>query len=192
MRSNIPVLLSTTVLLSISCRTRQDNRERDLFETIQKQTKASGAKLNSGGPFLPNAQQLAFDLERQLPRGRIHDEGKYGPAPAWKRVELSTEDWNLEILVRPDMRSAAREMANYIRNISAWPRPGTMSGVPVGQARYSYGSDAIVFLRQNVIVWVRGDLDRSRRGLNITEEANRCEEIAGRVDREILSLLSKK
>ena len=62
----------------------------------------------------------------------------------------------------------------------------------MGQARYFYGSDAIVFLRQNVIVWVRGDLDRSRRGLNIAEEANRCEEIAERVDREILSLLSKK
>lgn len=167
-------------------------RERIALETIRKQAEASGAVLKASGPFLPNVQQVARRLQALLPEGRIQDEGKFGPRPAWKRVELLTRGWEVEMRAMPEMDSAAREMAQYLAFAEAAFRPGTMSGVSVGQARYFFGPTSIVFLRQNLIVWVRERNYPSRIWPPAIQMAKECEELALKVDRELLNTFARK
>jgi hypothetical protein len=168
---------------------RFHRRERSVFETITKQIEANGAAAYSGGSPLPDTRKLAKRLEALLPEGHIQDEGKYGPGPLWRRVEIRSKGWAVEVRAVADVRSAAREMAQYIASVQAFFQPGTMSGAPVGQARYFWDSQGIVFLRQNVVVWVRERDYPSRVYPPKLQMAKECEGVAITIDHELVALL---
>ncbi len=167
-------------------------RERSALETITKQIEANGAPVYSGGPLIPDTRKLAKRLEAVLPEGRIQDEGKYGPGPSWTRAEIRSKGWAVEVRAVKDVQSAGREMAHYIASVQAFFQPGTMSGAPVGQARYFWDSLGIVFLRQNVVVWVRERDYPSRVYPPELQMAKECEGVATTVDQELVALLAGK
>lgn len=170
----------------------RQRRERAAYETIRGQIAASGSAADAAGPFLDNAERLARRLEALLPQGRIKDDGRYGPRRVWKRVEVLTTGWSVEIRVNSDRLGAARDMARGLSQLAAAFQPGAVSGATIGQARYCSGPEALVFLRQNVVVWVR--FDRSRAGVHtaVGQATSECDGIARRVDGEVLTLLSGK
>lgn len=153
----------------LSCRHEDFHRrvERRTLETIQKQIQETGAYRSRRQLSASEIQQLSGTLT----------------------AELRSAGWEVQSRVLPDQQSAAREMARYIALVAAAYQPGTMSHVGVGQARYFYRSEGIVFLRQNALVWIRERDYPARVWPPADQMARECEEIAATVDGKMLQLL---
>lgn len=169
----------------------QDQRiervEREAYSTIQSQLQRADA--NHDGRLLSDGQALAKKLGSVFPNGHIVDKGQFERRADWKRFAIRTrvnQAWLIQIEIAQGVDAAARSMALYFAMVQAAFRPGTKSGVLVGQARYFYGCDSLVFLRRNAIVWVSPDLS-GRRGPSTSCEkmSGECEGLALTVDREI-------
>ena len=165
-------------------------RERSTFATINRQIEASGGRVDTTGPFVPDTRRIAGRLEALLPDGRIQDEGKYARRPLWSHVEIRSTGWEVEVQTFASVERAAREMAQYIASVQAAFQPGTMSGSSIGQSRFFWDCFAIVFLRQNVVVWVRMRDYPSRVYPPKLQLAKEYEGVAAKVDQELVALLS--
>jgi hypothetical protein len=170
---------------------RLEKRERETFDAIERQLKANGAGTHATGPFLADTGNLARRLLSVLSQSYIEERGLCSPAGRSRCVELHTRGWEIQIMVKRDAEGAAHEMAYYLGSIAAAYQPGTASGILVGQVRYHHGNEAIVFLRQNVVVWVRKH-DYPNRYATAGRLTKECEALAKVVDHELVRLLGGK
>ena len=170
---------------------REQRVEREAYSTIQSQLLQAGA--THEGPLLSNAQTLARNLESALPDGRIIETGQFKRSADWKQVAVvarfsrDSRPYLIQIKVAPGVDAAAKDMAVYFSRVQAAFRPGTKSGVSIGQARYFYGCDAVVFLRLNVMIKLGPELPGppDRRPRSCVEDTKETEGLALKVDREI-------
>jgi hypothetical protein len=180
-RQLLPIWFAYT-MITAGCH-RQPAAQERFQRTIERQMRESGTnspqlRLEDTRLLVQELRTLLTPTEERQPRstGSKH---LIGVLPT---LSVHGTTGSVEVIVARSTKDAARQMAAYLASIQLGLQPA--EDRTIGQARYAYlhggNDDCIVFLRQNVVVWV---------GCRTSGQPVACVTLARDADRTIKRML---